>query len=414
MKKHFFYMSLLFAAALSFGLTSCSSNNDDDDSAPTSDIPADANAGTAPEVPHKTVNIPNISEPMLESGNSAVIRINLTGVKATQGNNAGEWMLLYGTGEANQNVWLTIDGKPKSVKVINSDNSQQRIGMADIVFLVDDSGSMDQEADSIAKQVVAWSQLLARTLDCRFGVVGYGDGSNGIDGAMNLNVIDSLYYYLNERERYSGRKVYGTYRTMGYWGADSARLKRLIDAQEDYKYRGTGSDECGAYALHFADEQFSFRDGANRIYLNFTDEPNMPYGDTKWSVETLNPNDTLYNWNPAKGTVHTVYSESDNLSYEAPNGYYYTRNQSRPFYNTECPWLMSEYTGGVTFFADSRFRNVTLNNLEVTDAMSNSYVLRFNITDDLRTGLHTIILTIKDAQGNMAQKVFENVSFQLQ
>ncbi len=413
MKKHFFYMSMLLAAALTFGMTSCSSN-DDDDEGPSSDIPADAQAGTAPEVPRKTVNIPNISEPMLESGNSAVIRINLTGIKATEGNIKGEWMMLYGTGEPNQNVWLTIDGKPKSVKVINSDNSQQQIGMADIVFLVDDSGSMGQEADSIAKQVVAWSRVLDRTLDCRFGVVGYGDGYNGIDGGMNLNVIDSLYYFLNERVNYYGNKVNGTYRTMGFWGTDSARLKGLIDAQEYYKYNGTGSDECGAYALHFADEQFSFRDGANRIYLNFTDEPNMPYGDTKWSVETLNPNDTLYNWNAAKGTVHSVYSGSDSLSYQGPDGYHFTSNQRYPFYNHECPWLMSEYTGGVTFLADSYFRNVTLNGLEVTGAMSNSYVLRFNITDDLRTGLHTIILTIKDAQGNMAKKVFENVSFSFQ
>jgi hypothetical protein len=407
MKKHFFYMSMLLAAALTFGMTSCSSN-DDDDEGPSTDIPADAQAGTAPEVPRKTVNIPNISEPMLESGNSAVIRINLTGIKATEGNIKGEWMMLYGTGEPNQNVWLTIDGKPKSVKVINSDNSQQQIGKADIVFLIDNSGSMDQEADSIAKQVVVWSQVLDRTLDCRFGVVGYGNNYNGIDGGMNLNVIDSLYYFLNERSNYNT----GTARTMGFWGKDSANFVTLTSDSQSY-FNGSYR-ECGALALHFADEQFGFRDGANRIYLNFTDEPNQPNGDKRWSVETLNPNDTLYNWNAAKGTVHSVYSGSDSLYYKAPDGSHYIANQRMPFYGDECPWLMSEYTGGVTFLADSYFRNVTLNGLEVTDAMSNSYVLRFNITDDLRTGLHTIILTIKDAEGNMAKKVFENVSFSFQ
>jgi hypothetical protein len=75
---------------------------------------------------------------------------------------------------------------------------------------------------------------------------------------------------------------------------------------------------------------------------------------------------------------------------------------------------MSEYTGGVTFIANSRFDNVSLTGLEVTGAMSNSYVLRFNVTDDLRTGTHVLEITIKDAFGNMAKKRFENVTFELQ
>jgi alpha-acetolactate decarboxylase len=68
----------------------------------------------------------------------------------------------------------------------------------------------------------------------------------------------------------------------------------------------------------------------------------------------------------------------------------------------------------VTIFADPYFRGVTLTGLEVTGAMSNSYVLRFNVTDDLRTGTHVLEITIKDAFGNMAKKRFENVTFELQ
>ena len=193
----------MLLAAVSFGLTSCTSDDDNESTTVViSDVPSDDVAGDAPEVTTSTVVLPNISEPMLE-GNGAVIRISMTGVKATKGFDQGTYLHLYGTGEANQNVWLTIDGKPKSVKVINSEDVQNTTkGMADVVFLIDDSGSMGEEADTIAKQVVEWSQVLARTLDCRFGVVGYGDGDfhyahgeYGIDGGMDLNVIDSLDYF---------------------------------------------------------------------------------------------------------------------------------------------------------------------------------------------------------------------------
>ena len=386
MKKNIFYYGMLLAAAFAFTFTSCTKDDDDDAKGSNSDVPADSQAGVAPEVIQNTVVLPNISAPSLE-GNNAVVRISFTGVKSTQGSDAGKYMHLYGTGSPNQNVWLTIDGKPKSVLVINSEDVQQQTkGMADVVFLIDDSGSMDEEADSVAKQVVFWSSLLAQTLDCRFGVVGYGDGYYGIDGAMNLNVIDSLDYYLNDRPGRWSEKVYGTSRTMGFWGKDSLRFHDMTQTRGDYY--NSSYNECGALALHFADEQFS--------------------------VETLNANDTLYNWNPAKGTVHSVYSGYDSLQYKAPDGYRYLENLNRPFYNSECPFLMSEYTGGVTIFADPYFKGVTLTGLEVTGAMSNSYVLRFNVTDDLRTGTHVLEITIKDAFGNMAKKRFENVTFELQ
>jgi hypothetical protein len=74
---------------------------------------------------------------------------------------------------------------------------------------------------------------------------------------------------------------------------------------------------------------------------------------------------------------------------------------------------MSEYTGGSTIFANYNFKDVTLNGLEVTAAILSTYIIRFNITDDLRTGTHNIKIIVKDKNGSQATKEFDKVSFAL-
>lgn len=416
MRKHYFLCISAFTLMLGAINMSCSSDDKNPPENPPvqppviNGVPSDEAAGQAPEVTANTVTIPNISAPYVEVGSEGAIgNISMTGIKGLD----GEFMKLIGTSQADQNIWMTIDGKPKSIAIVNGNEATTKAaakGLADIVFLVDDSGSMGEEADSIAKQIMQWSKVLEQTVDCRFGCVGYGANYSAIDGAMNLNVVDSLEYYLNQRKSsyyYGSSTVRGTYRTQGFWGADSARLS---DNVANYDHQGYY--ECGVTALYYADKEFTFRDGANRIYLNFTDEPNQPDRKSQWSVETLNPKDSLgiYNWNPSKGTVHSIYSESDTLNYIGPNGYYYPANKQSLYYN-EAPWLMSDYTGGITLFTNPYFREFRLDNIEVTAAIVSTYILRFNITDELRNGLHTIEIIIKDSNNNQAKKKFENVSF---
>ena len=402
MKKSYLFVAML-AMVVGLGFTACSSS-DDDDKKPGYGLEDDSNASAAPTVTTNTVTISNISSPSVEAGTGGSVgNLTLTGIKSAN----GDYMELRGTGLSDQNFWVTIDGKPKAVEIINSDDvsGSTKKGQADIVFLIDVSGSMDEEADSVAKQIVDWAQVISKTVDAKFGCVGYGDGYYGIDGALDMTDINGLSSYLNREG------TYGVYRGMGFEGPSAEKFSGLTQTS-DGGYTNGYWCECGALALHFADEQFAFREGANRIYINFTDEPNQPNGYKQWSVETLNPANTeLYNWNTAKGTVHSVYSESDTLSYEAPDGYYYQNNVNYPFTQYEKPWAMSEYTDGITLFADSDFRNFTLNGLEVTSAIVSSYIIRFNITDDLKSGVHTIVLTIKDKKGNQAVKKFENVSF---
>lgn len=368
------------------------------------DIPTDKNAGTPPTVTENTVAIPNMSAPYVEEGSNGLVgNISFTGIKGVNGN----YIDLKGTDAGSQqNIWLTIDGVQKSIKIVNAGKSNAK-GLADIIFLIDNSGSMSEEADSIAKQVLDWSKILTETVDCQFGCVGYGDNYYGVDGGMDMADVSVLDEFLSRRG-YSG-----TDRTYGFYGDSADKLKEKALSYDNGYYNGS-YNECGALALHFADELFSFRDDANRIYINFTDEPNQPNGYKQWSVETLNSNSDLYNWNASKGTIHTVYSESDTLEYKEPNGWYYRYNLQYPYSEYEKPWAMSEYTGGATIFADSRFKKVTLNGLEVTAAITNTYIMRFNITEDLRKGTHTLVITVKDPSGNGQAVKMASIQFSLE
>ena len=406
MKKLSLFLCVLLGLSVAF--TSCS--KDDNEGSTPSDtknfgVPSDSEAGQMPTITANNVVIPNFSTPYVEEGtNGNVGNISFTGIKGID----GDFLALAGTGSKSQNIWMSIDGKPKSIDIVNADEitrADTKKGLADIVFLIDNSGSMSEEANALAAQVLAWSQKLAQVVDCKFGCVGYGDNSYGIDGGMDLADIEQLNAFFNR----NGSS--GTSRTYGFYGERAQELQTLCLSTTGGYYNGS-YQECGALALHFADEQFSFRSGANRIYINFTDEPNQPNNYKQWSVETLNEKSTLYNWNMSKGTVHSVYSATDVASYEE-GGYYYRYNQSSPYTYYEKPWAMSEYTGGITLKTDPYFTEFKMDDLEVTAAIVSSYILRFNITADLREGTHTIIIIIKDKNGSEASKTFEDVVFSL-
>lgn len=359
----------------------------------TTGIPSDHKAQPNPAIPEEEINtnIPNFSSPILEDGsNGKVARISLTGIQTPN----NDWLKLYGTDDARQNIWMEIDGKPKSIAIINSEEAEVRSSVvatkaqADVVFLVDNSGSMSQEANAVAREILSWSEKLSKVMDVKFACVGYNDGG-AVCGALNITDVADLSTYLNRST--------GTSRTKGYAGSDAETLAAIATSYD-------ASGECGTTALRFADENFNFRTGANRIYVNLTDEPNQPGGITKYSVESVNSKSEYYEWNTARGTIHTVFSGAN-------YGYTESYNWS-PLYD-EKPWLMSEYTGGTAILdAPSDFSGVTLEGLPVTGAITNSYILRINVTPDLLTGKHTVKITILSEDGTVkAEKIFEDIEF---
>lgn len=362
-------------------LTSCLDNGDETialGSGNRTDIPSDNNATPNPEIGEGTATMPNVQYSTVDENGTAVFRIDMTGI---QDKTTREWIRLMGTGEKDQNVWVEVDGTPKGIKVYNTadDKDADHNVPVDLVFLVDNSGSMSEEADAIARDIAAWAaKLNAGSLDIQFGCVGY-DGA--INGGIGISTAEDLTAFLNR----PGRT--GTSRTNGFVGSDS-EISKYESAKESYRTGGGSSNECGMAALRFATDQFSFRRGANRIFVNFTDEPNQPAGKPQFSVESL-----LTDWDTSLGTIHTVFSETREYGSE---------------YNSK----MSEYTGGTVILTDSRFSDVTLESLPVTDAMQNSYIIRMtNIEKYMDGKVHNLHITVLTPDKKVAVERFYNVVF---
>lgn len=384
MKKIFNWRSLSMSAVAASMIVLAAGSVEPDD--PKSDdqeqtpnealgIPSDDDASQSPVVDNPNVNVANPAIVVENEGGYDYISINLTGVWNEE---AAEWLKLFGTGMTSQNLWVTVDDVPKGVDVYNNSAENTKKLIADVVFLVDNSGSMDDEAEAVASSIMEWSSMLSESgLDLRVGCVGYGDSYKAVDGAINIGTPEEMNLWMQNNG-------YGTSRTHTFGGADAEDLRDLALGN---KYDNGSYNECGMVALLFAHDNFKFRSGSNRIYVNFTDEPNQPNGLEKWSVERLNPETGF--WQTNYGTVHTVFSDS------------YT-NIDNYLLQSEKPWLMSDYTGGTTLYTDPRFTNFTLKNIPVTGAMQNSYILRItNIGSYFDGKEHKVTITIYDNNGKI-------------
>ncbi len=381
--KYLFLLACLFCCII----VSCSK----DDDGPTDSItgiPDNSLAGPSPYVnpDESNVNIPNVGFTLEEIKGHRVVNMNMTGIFDQR---TGNWLDLQGTATGKQNIWLEIDGVPRSIKIESLEaetRATKAKALIDVIFLVDNSGSMSEEADLLAKEIESWSTKLATMLDLKLGCVGYNDG--WISGGMDLDTREGLSAFLN-RDGYEG-----TSRTQDFVGT---RAEGMENAAEDYDTYG----ECGAAALHFADKHFSFRPGANRLYVNFTDEPNQPgKGHEAFSVESVASQE---DWKVWQGTIHTVFSGSD----------YYDEEYLWTELHEEKPWLMSDYTGGTSILdAPSDFEGVSLESLPVTGALANSHSVKFHFTSDLSTGLHTVKITILSPDKTVkAVREFTGVDF---
>lgn len=379
-KLHLLFAGLLVCGALF--MSSCNETNDNPVK-PTNPlgIPDDADAKPNPILDLSKLNtvLANVNPSVSYVDGQVVIRLDLTGVKDPYTN---DWVKLHGTGHPNQNLFVSVDGTPKGFTVEKVENDN--IGLVDLVFLVDNSGTMSQEAEAIANNIIDWAQKLKDDkLDIIFGCVGY-DGE--ITGAINITTAEKLSEFLN----YST----GVTRTRHFGGPDASDLKSKIGP---YKTKANYQDECGVAALRFADENFSFRPGANRVYVNFTDEPNQPRGKSDFSTEWVNNKE---NWPTAKGTIYTVYS--DNTVYlKSKAGKKGDELFTHVIYQDEHPWKLSEYTGGEYRFYPASFEGVSLGDLPVTGAMKNLYIIRFsNATGLLDGNVHDVWLTVMSTSDN--------------
>ena len=351
-------------------------------------IPADTEADPNPTLPDApNTNVANINYVVETASNgNKVIRFDLTGIQSPE--NPTEWLRLYGTNTSEQNIWISIDDLPKGFTIENTIDSEEQVSAVDLVFLVDNSGSMGEEADAVAKEILDWSKMLSKTLDMRFGCVGY-DYNGEVNGAINMCGINEIDAFLNR----SGKN--GIYRTMGFEGPDKDVLAK------EYARYSTGTwyaDECGVSSLRYADDLFNFRKNTNRVYVNFTDEPNYPQGHEPMSTQWVkDPN----NWPTTKGTIHTIYSST------------YVNWTERPLWE-EYPWNLSAYTGGTEIKTNSSFSGVSLSTLPITGALQNSYIIKFTNVESLFDGQpHKIKITILSPNGTVRAEKEYVVTFKI-
>jgi hypothetical protein len=346
---------ILSVALVSFVACEKSPSESDDDG----DIPPDPTNVTVPPTVHNNV-VPS-ADFTLGSGNKIVV--NLTGLINPSTGQPIELFADYSGG--NYNFYLEEDGIVKGVKLTKVSTSNTL--KADIVFVVDISGSMGQEADSVANGIVAFANFLAAAgLDVNFGSVGY---YGYIAGALNLTTAANLEAYLN-RPFY-----YGTSRPTGFAGPDSAALQM---AASSYASNHSYYDEDGVVGILFADSLFNWRTGAQKIFINFTDEGTQPSYVYKWSTQYICDNF------PGYATIHTVFS--DDTTYQNWTNDWMTGNWEKP-------WAMSECTGGTAFFMNAYADSLDLTGLPLTVALTNSYKAEFNSSNP--TGTHDVVITVK-------------------
>lgn len=353
-------------------VTACKKKDDDDDVVPPpppaqTSIPPDANATPPPTLTDNTLNniIPNASF-AASSGDANRIQMVMGGIKDPKTN---QYIALSGTGTTNQTCWLQLDGTNKGI-LVTKGSARIKTLSADIVFTVDNSGSMGEEADSIAKQITSFANYLATVLNVKVGCVGY-DGS--VNGAVNLTSATTLNNYLN-RTSY-GYPIYGTSRTMGFYGknivggvTDSARLEGA-----SYNFNGTVWGENGIVGIEFADTMFNWTTGAQRVYINFTDEGIQPNGNTRFCL-----NGFKNYWTTAKGTVHSVFSIDEAYwANNVPDTSMEHNNYTPWNASYERPWKLSEYTGGTVQFIHSNCNDLNLRNLPVTGSLAETVMIEF-------------------------------------
>ena len=325
-----------------------------------------------PTSPSPVVTDPNTPIPYpsgqietVDEWGNIIYSLTLSGITDQDGN----WLKLFGTGSDDQNIWVDVDGSPKGILVINLEDNTSRV-KNDIVFSVDNSGSMSEEADAIARDIMDLSTYLeGKGLDVKFSVVGY-DGR--LSGARNMCSASELSTYLSSNGT-------GTSRTEHFGGSDASALQTAASAYNNNYY------ECGSAAIQYANANFNFRTGSNRIYINFTDEPNQPNGKSGWSVDFFK---SQTNWPAQYGTIHSVYSNTY-TTYTETQGY------------QEYPWRMAEYTGGTKMFTSSSFTGVVLKDIPVMDAITHSYTIKMIIPESLLDGKpHTVVIKVisKDGQ----------------
>ncbi|HEY6555869.1 MAG TPA: vWA domain-containing protein [Polyangiaceae bacterium] len=360
----------LVLAALAAG---CTIETDDDTQGELPGIPGDPGG----QAPATTINnIKPAAQFSLDASESRRVRVNLLGLIDPTTQAPIEFL-------SGETLFVTEDDVLKGLRVTQADASNQL--PSDIVFVVDNSSSMDQEADTVADKIIEFVNLLESSgLSTKVGVVGV---NGDITGAIDLHDAAGIEAYLKR----SGRS--GTSRTVGFDGANAATLTEEAQTMNP----SFGGGENGIHGIAFAEAAFTFRQNAQRVFINFTDEPTQPANKPEWSTKTL-----CARWTPTTGTIHTIWSGSRSLEETASTTW--TENVS------ENPAELSKCTpGGIVQSVASNASDLNLTTLPLTVALGNSALVEFATSDP--DAAHTLKITVKNGATADGETIFEDLVY---
>jgi hypothetical protein len=168
------------------------------------DIPEDASV----DVPTPTLNnVTPKAEFSQVAGNPGRIQLNFLGLTDPT---TGNTMQLV----ANESLFVA-DGESRLQKGIKITADEGNSLPVDIVFAIDNSGSMGPEHDKIAEKISDFAAALAKSgLDAKFSVVGF---NGGITGAIDFTDAAGIKTFLDRDT--------GTMRSGGFEGSNSGDLE---------------------------------------------------------------------------------------------------------------------------------------------------------------------------------------------
>lgn len=242
-------MLTIFAvlAVLALFLTGCKSDSPSGPAAASNtDIPADPGTSPPPPAPTTGDYVPSslaITPPA--AGNPARVRLTVGGVVAA------------GVSFSTSNVTVVEDTVVKGIKLTQGAGAGLK---ADIVFVIDNTGSMSSGIESVKNSILTFvSALRSSGQDVQVGAVAYNDDFDS-DG-------DSVYKVSSSDTSWQAA-VYG-YRPLTSNLDSTGTLFQFIATLP--ATGGGDSPELCFSAMDFVRSTFAWRPGAQRIYIVITD-----------------------------------------------------------------------------------------------------------------------------------------------
>ncbi len=273
----------------------------------------------------------------------------------------------------NDTVYLSEDGILKGLRITSAAASSTKLA-TDIVFVIDNSSSMDAEANSIADKIIAFANLL-KALDVHIGIV----GQNGkITGAINLGPSTDVEGYLKRSN------TTGTARTKGFANTTLETAAKTAPSS---------ASENGIPGVLFAEKNFAWRTEAARVFVNVTDESTQPGSNKELTTKAL-----CTGWNPLRGTIPTIWSGPTLSTTKWTEG------------SSENPADLSTCTpGGVVLSVKSDASDLDLTTLPMTEALRNTSLLEFVSSDVSKT--HEVVLTVKNGTTADGKTTYSNLKY---